>query len=177
MIAKASYTEDEKKIVDRVSEILATCGGVLTSIVGSTPPASQIELSLMVLDDSQDDRAAQLRVVCGTNPRENWNESMAVGEGNAGRAAKKEAVRVYDFEQADKAARFFNYKPKSGQQNHQWIVSIPLMEDGAVFGIFNLGTFHKRQVPVLRKLQMGDRLQQLTNHVQVTIKAGLESMV
>jgi hypothetical protein len=176
LIAKAAYTEAEKKAVERVREILATCGGVLTSIAGSTPPPDQLELSLMVLDDSEEDRAAQLRVVCSTSPRESWNEPMAVGDGNAGRAAKKEAVRIYDFERAEKAARFFNYKPKPGQKNHQWIVSIPLIEDRAVFGVFNLGTFDKRQVPELRKLQTGERLQQLTSHVQATIQSGLESI-
>jgi len=155
--------------------ILADCAGLAQKALPTAIPPSQLEVSLMVVDDSETDRAPILRVAGGSDLSSGyWNLELRIGDGNAGRAVKKRALRIFDADKVDKDPFKHVYKPLPGRLPHRWLMSIPLFSTphlSLIFGVFNIGTFHISAVRTLRKLET---VNHFAAQVQEIIQKGLE---
>ncbi len=164
MMRKSRPSAGEEAVIEAFRNSIAQCHAFISRMLGATAPGADMELSLMVVDDSSRDSAAKLYMVGGMN---NDPESvpLAVGDGNAGRALKKQQTRVFDH-----ARMQAGYRPSPGRNPHLWLVSIPVVANRAVFAVFNIGTFDETHVPSFRQLEpqlpeIGEFVTQLVNQV------------
>jgi pimeloyl-ACP methyl ester carboxylesterase len=150
-LRRNSRSREEQSAVDAFQAAVGECEALVREKVGPHLRWDVADLSLMVVDDSNQDTAAKLHTIGGINAITE-DRPLAVGEGNAGRAVKRHATRIYDYEKSIDAARY-GYRPTPGRQNHCWLVSVPLVADRAIFCVFNVGTFEELQVPLFRRVE------------------------
>jgi hypothetical protein len=179
------------KLRDTVNITLASVAEYLQQEIGSGVGLDPLhfELSLMVLDDVQKEKVltegierefAALRIVAATDIKrpEYAGLSLLVGNGNAGRAWKRRAARVFDRDERDPKRHV--YVSKKGAQPHSFLVSIPLLDpDSAavVYGILNIGTFSESYAPVLRPIGEAQAIEHITSYVQsYVVKKLLEAL-
>jgi pimeloyl-ACP methyl ester carboxylesterase len=126
--------------------------------------ATQLELSLMGVDVVGATENEVLRIVAGTFvPEEYWNVQIALGDGIAGRAAKRLEARVYDGLTSDKL-RDAAYLDLVKGKRHAWLLSIPLWEPSSgrhVYGAINIGTFDKAHAVRMRVLDNSESIKTL----------------
>jgi pimeloyl-ACP methyl ester carboxylesterase len=141
--------------------------------------ATQLDLSLMGVDVVDTTGNEVLRIVAGTFvPEEYWKVQMALGDGIAGRAAKRLEPRVYDGLAGDKlsdAAYLALAKAK-----HAWLLSIPLWEPSSgrhAYGVVNVGTFDKAHAVRMRVLDNSESIKILMERASGPfLRALLEAM-
>jgi hypothetical protein len=119
--------------------------------------ADDLDVSLAVYDDRVSGEPPRLRVVAGTymSVPEYWNLSLEVGDGNAGRAYKKNICRSFDAERARQDPRNQTYVTIPGGRAHQFLYSMPLrhpLNEDLIFGILNVGGFSPNAGNLLRVL-------------------------
>lgn len=168
-----------------VNSVLATVAQYVENELGPLD-VNAIELSLMVLDEEQMEEAEPggrklpvLRIAAGTHLSEPLYRDLFlfVGDGNAGRAWKRRAARLFDPTAKDPKSHI--YLPVSESLRHRFLVSLPLIDpDSAalVYGILNIGTFSDTQAEVLRPLWEQEQVERLTGYAQsFVLKRLLES--
>jgi pimeloyl-ACP methyl ester carboxylesterase len=138
--------------------------------------AAQLELSLMGVDVTGTPEYEVLRIVAGTFvPEEYWNVQFALGDGIAGRAAKRLEPRVYDGLTGDKL-RDAAYLNLVKGKRHAWLLSIPLWEPSCgrhAYGVVNIGTFDKAHAVRMRVLDNSESIKILTEHATGTFLRAL----
>ena len=149
-VRKSARMPEEQAAVDAFETAVQEWRSLFTTKLGPLLQWGATDLTLMMLDDSKGDEAAQLYMVGGINA-ELRDEGLPVGDGNAGRAVKWEEPRIFDFQNASEV-ELYGYKPSPDKRDHRWLLSIPLIAGRAVYGVVNLGTFDETQVPVFRQL-------------------------
>jgi pimeloyl-ACP methyl ester carboxylesterase len=126
--------------------------------------ATQLELSLMAVDAPGTSQREVLRIVAGTFiSDESWNKPIAMGDGIAGRAAKRLEPRVYDGLTGDKL-RDAAYLPLLKTRRHAWLLSIPLWEPACgrhAYGVINIGTFDQAHAGRMRVLDNSESIKTL----------------
>jgi hypothetical protein len=165
---------EDTKSAEKVFAVLASFAQLVKNLLDqklnadSGMDAREIELSLMVLDDS-DPHAPVLRIAVGTNTGNPAYRDLAlpVGEGNAGRAWKRRIVRTFDPQSTTPDQRIYVEVP--GRPSHTILFSIPLIDpkfESLVYGILNLGATSEEQGDLLRRLNDPDTIRQLTETCQ-----------
>lgn len=155
----------DMKRLKALHDLMGECGGLIYETVGPISE-SDLETGLHVLDDIDPAQPAVLRLVhCSPLTEEAWNLELRVGDGNAGRAVKKRAVRIYDSEKARDAPLQHVYRAIGGKP-HRWLISVPLFEDsGLVCGVFSAGCYQSKTARALARLEQNnafpDAIQQL----------------
>jgi hypothetical protein len=168
----AQQTQEEREALDRLRGLLGECAGLIQKSVDAPIAVANLEVSLMVVDDQDEDRASTLRLVAGSvlGPAY-WTMTMAAGDGNAGRAVKSMAIRVFDSDKAAKEPFKHVYKRIEGSRPHRWLMSIPLFScPTKVFAVLNIGTFEKAPVRVLQKLEGKD---EFVDNLQRMVVSGI----
>jgi hypothetical protein len=152
---QVARSKAQVEALEQLNKVLGDCAGLASQAVGQSVPSGQLEVSLMVADDSDPGRASVLRMVAGSDlVKGYWNLVLPAGDGNGGRAFKKSGVRIFDAQKVDKDPFKNVYKPIPGSPRHQWLMSVPLFSSPRlIFGVLNVGTFQKAQVRTLRKLE------------------------
>jgi hypothetical protein len=162
----------EKEAIQLVNESISKTAGLLNSVIGPDQAerldTDQVECSLMVVDDRDEEKLAEVKIVAGTGISEGaWNLLQSVGDGNAGRCVKRRAIRFYDREKATERPFDNIYKPSPGGRAHQWLMSIPLFSSQSlVYGVVNVGTFQKKGARALRHLEAEAKTRVLAEGVQ-----------
>jgi len=133
-------------IAEKIAEILKKPGLVKTEL---------IDVSLMVDDDALPPQSPMLRIVAATGEKsENfWDFTLEEGDGNAGRAYKRNILRCFDSKIPDPKRHTYVLIPDYPQ--HEILYSMPLRhpEDNAlIYGILNVGSFERHQANLLRSL-------------------------
>ena len=136
---------------------------------GLVDPA-KLDVSFMVYDPGSGDAPPLLRIVGTTVPNDErfWTFTVEVGDGNAGRAYKTNAVRCYDPRDDDPKEQTYIFIPN--QRQHECLYSLPLKNPHAMdllFGVLNFGTFSAQQGLLLRHLNNDESmvwLLQLAHH-------------
>jgi hypothetical protein len=172
-LKRSTRTSDDQAAVDAFDVAISEWRALFSAKLGPLLQWEHADMTLMLLDDSHSDAAAQLYMIGGINV-EVRDEALAVGEGNAGRAVKRERPRTWDSTDKSDVDRY-GYKPAPGGRNHRWLLSIPLVADRAVYGVVNLGTFDEAQVPVFK--QLSSNLTGLSADVQPIAERLLEKLV
>ncbi|MGA3189287.1 MAG: hypothetical protein ABSF22_19460 [Bryobacteraceae bacterium] len=143
------------KIGDHVAEIL------LKTIVKT--PADQtalldllphIEITVMGMEAAD---KKILRFVAGTAVAgpDFWDVKMPVGEGIAGRAAKRLEARTYDDEETRGSVFAGLYMELEPGKRHAWLLAVPLWSEDCgrqAIGVLNVGTYDPSRAHILRVL-------------------------
>jgi len=166
-------TQPQRDALDRLHHLVGKCAGHIQEMLAGRIAVANLEISLMVVDDSDEERAPTLRLVAGSNLAPGfWTMTMAAGDGNAGRVVKTMSMRVFDAERAAKEPLKHVYKKIEGSQSHRWLMSIPVFScQTKVFAVLNIGTFEKAQVRVLRGLEDKN---ELADNIQRIIVPGIK---
>jgi predicted phosphodiesterase len=114
-----------------------------------------LDVSFMVNDGELPPDQPKLRMVASAGqPDENfWDFVLEEGDGNAGRAYKRNILRCFDQNIPDLKSQAYVTIP--GLQPHQVLYSVPLRapeDEHLIYGILNIGTFDKKQAGLLRRL-------------------------
>jgi pimeloyl-ACP methyl ester carboxylesterase len=128
----------------------------------------ELELDLMGVDATGSPEYEVLRIVAGTDASpDTWEVGLALGDGIAGRAAKRLEPRVYDRAKSD---------PLSGgvylamtKRHHEWLLAIPLWDEALSagarpYGVVNIGTFDTRLAVLLRTLDNPESIETLLDY-------------
>jgi hypothetical protein len=114
---------------------------------------ANLEISLMAVYLAGDPEREVLTIVAGTNVFDSklWDFSLSLGDGIAGRAAKRLQPRVYDDAQAAGTPWGDVYVPLSGTR-HAWLMSVPIWKETLrrPYAVLNVGTFDRGQAATLR---------------------------
>ena len=164
----------EQEAIHAVNACLSQCAGLVASALGQDAAArltaDGIDVTLMAVDDTDESRLPALRLVRRGMTEGGWDLPLPVGDGNAGRAAKKLQIRFYDRERAAEQPFQHVYKPIPGGKPHQWLMSIPLFSSKTlVYGVVNVATFQKRNVRQLRHLEEQAKSAELAEGVQKNV--------
>jgi pimeloyl-ACP methyl ester carboxylesterase len=149
----------EKDAIQLANDSMSQIAGLVYNVIGKDQAerldADQLECSLMVVDDRDEEKLAEVKIIVGTGISPGaWNLLRSVGDGNAGRCVKRRAIRFYDREKATEKPFDNIYKAAPGGRAHQWLMSIPLFSSQSlVYGVVNIGTFQKKGARALRHLQ------------------------
>jgi len=173
MSAEPRNLEDTKS-AEKVFAVLASFAQLVKNLLDqklnadSGLDARQLELALMVLDDSDSARPV-LRIAVGTNTSDPAYRNLAlpVGDGNAGRAWKRRIVRTFDPRSTSPDQRTYVEVP--GRPAHTILFSIPLIDpksESLVYGILNVGATSEEQGDLLRELNDQDAIRQLIDTAQ-----------
>ena len=132
-------------VVNKVEEVSQTKGRI---------KLGKIEVSLMV-DDVLSPGTPMLRVVAAVGPEvENiWDFTLEEGDGNAGRAYKKNVLRCYDCKIPD--PKQHTYVSRPGQAQHKILYSMPLRhpeDNRLIYGVLSVGCFDDFRSGFLRQL-------------------------
>jgi 3',5'-cyclic AMP phosphodiesterase CpdA len=152
--ALVSRTDDPKKPSDPLVKVLAILETYRNAVAEKVAADNSVNISVIKLETSlmiydENSKPGKLRMVAGTlmdNP-DVWNFSLEIGDGNAGRAYKKNKVRLWDAEMAnstDAAVQW--YLPIPGAMQHKFLCSIHLRHPSdphLIMGILNIGTSDK----------------------------------
>jgi predicted phosphodiesterase len=114
--------------------------------------AEQLETSLMVYDDDKGQSPAHLKIVAAVNADKPQLQKfvLEIGDGNAGRAYKKNMIRFFDDQHASQDNRKRGtYIPLSAEgqstpEVHKFLYSLPLRhpeDQKYICAILNIGTF------------------------------------
>lgn len=157
---------------ERAQKLAEVVGAVLTAYadylkdfigekVGRTPDAGAVSVSLMVLDSG----GKRLVIVAGN--LEDLNFSLDFGDGNAGRAWKRRAARVFDRKVVDHKHNV--YFPNAARPPHEILFSLPLLDPDSkttVHCVVNVGTYDGLQAELLRGMTDQSSLAALTGKTQ-----------
>ncbi len=162
----------EKEAIQLANESISKTAGLVNSVIGRDQAErldpDQVECSFMVVDDRDEEKLAEVKIVAGTGISEGaWNLMRGVGDGNAGRCVKRRAIRFFDREKATEKPFDNIYVPSPGGRAHQWLMSIPLFSSQSlVYGVVNVGTFQKKGARALRHLEAEAKAKALAEGVQ-----------
>src|SRR5215471_13034408 len=165
-------SDAEKDAIQLANDAISQIAGLVYKVLGEDQAerleTDQLECSLMVVDDRDEERLAEVRIVVGTGISEGaWNLLRSVGDGNAGRSVKRRAIRFYDREKATEKPFDNIYKPAPDGKIHQWLMSIPLFSSQSlVYGVANVGTFQKKGARALRHLEAEAKTKELAEGLQ-----------
>ena len=128
----------------------------------------------MVVNDS--DHLPTVQMVAGSGLAEGaWDLALAIGDGNAGRAVKRRAMRIYDREKAADKPLEYVYKPVKGMKPHLWLMSVPLFSSSTLAcGVVNVGTFQKTGVRLPRTLEIETKSKELAKGFQHLVEETLD---
>ncbi len=178
----AEWVSTLKPLQDTVNTTLATFVASVATWIEKTQglenilgpeklDADELDITLMVYDDSEKDQSPKLRIVagdCRRNP-DYWNFCLEVGDGNAGRAYKKKIILPFDKEKAEEDLANQTYVPIPGIPPHEVLYSIPLVDPrspGLIFAVLNFGTFSQHDAKLLRTLDNRASLELMSNQAQ-----------
>jgi len=119
----------------------------------------QLDLSLMAIENVAGPPPHEvLRVVAGLNvPAAYWRLELAVGDGIAGRAAKRLQPRKFcrSVEDSLQNYAYIAFDNEDTSRQHLWLLSIPLCEDCCgpyPYGVVNVGAFDRLNAKLLDAL-------------------------
>jgi hypothetical protein len=172
--ASAGQNDTAAKSAEMVFVVLASFAQFVKNLLDeklnadSGLDAGQLELSLMVLDDSDPGKPV-LRIAVGTNVSDPAyaNLALPVGDGNAGRAWKRRIVRIFDPQNTPPDQRTYVQVP--GRPAHTMLFSIPLIDpqsESLVYGTLNLGATSAEQGDLLRILNERETIRRLAETAQ-----------
>jgi len=124
----------------------------------------QLDLTLMVCDDRDEQQPPTLRMVAGHAMKSpTYRElTLEIGDGNAGRAYKKGTAQVYERRKVAGDPKRHAYVQIPGFPYHEVLCSLPLTSPAApqlIFGILNVGTFSADQADALRSLNAPESME------------------
>jgi len=132
--------------------------------------ARDLDVSLMVYDKYRGDDVPVLRIVSciGPEAHRHWPFTLEVGDGNAGRAFKKNIIRSWDALSSDPHQ---TYILQAGLPPHSIIYSIPMrhpppVSQDLIYGILNLGAHTAPPAGPLRLLNDKAGIEWLTDTAQ-----------
>ncbi len=139
--------------------------------------ASDLDLSLMAFADKKGTgKPPALRFVAGTSIHPKyWDVDFPIGDGIAGRAAKKVQPRLFDR----RGDIFYQgaYIEVAGCPKHEWLLSIPLYrefgEQRHPLGVVNIGTFSDQAADHLRSLDTPESIGKLALYASGTLLPAL----
>jgi len=118
----------------------------------------QLDLSLMGIEVAGPPDHEILRVVAGLNvPAAYWRLKLSMGDGIAGRAAKRLQPRKF-FRSANDTLEndaYIPFEKEDPDRQHKWLLSIPLLEDWSgpyPYGVVNVGAFDRMTAKFLDAL-------------------------
>ena len=139
--------------------------------------ASDLDLSLMAFADKKGTgQPPALRFAAGTNIHPKyWDLDLPIGDGIAGRAAKKVQPRLFDR----RGDIFYQgaYIEVQGCPKHEWLLAIPLYREFRdrkyPLGVVNIGTFNEAAADHLRSLDTPDSISKLALYASGTLLPAL----
>ena len=125
-----------------------------------------VELNLMAIDLTGSPEREILRTVAGTDIKsDTWEEALALGDGIAGRAAKRLEPRIYDRAGGD--ALLDGAYFAISNRHHEWLLALPLWDEnlGArPYGVVNIGTYDPHVAVMLRILDNPESIELLLEY-------------
>lgn len=152
-----------------------------TNVHGVLRP-EDLDVSVVVYDDTDRNRPPILRVVAGSymaDPQY-WDFALEVGDGNAGRAYKKNIIRSFDADRARQDPKSQTYVAVPNGSVHQFLYSMPLrhpVSGDLIFGILNLGGYSPAVGGLLRVLNDDEGNNWLLDQSQVYVLTRLLEML
>lgn len=144
------------------AQVIAEVNRSLSKLDGETSvkmDLQQLDLSLMAIELlSGPPEHEVLRVVAGMNvPTAYWRLILPVGNGIAGRAAKRLQPRKYCPSAQDilENDAYIPFDSEDSNRQHKWLLSIPLVEECSKpypYGVVNIGTFDRSSAKSLNAL-------------------------
>jgi pimeloyl-ACP methyl ester carboxylesterase len=126
----------------------------------------RLELNLLAVDVTGSPEHEILRKVGGTDASLNtWEVALTLGDGIAGRAAKRLEPRVYDRANSDPLSDGAYLAMTN--RHHEWLLAIPLWDEtlGAKpYGVVNIGTFDANLAVLLRTLDNPESIELLLEY-------------
>ena len=166
---------DLPRQLEEVIRVLETFGHLVARrIEERTPPhlveVGALEVSLMTYDDSQSEDPPKLRVVAYTGShKEYWDFALEVGDGNAGRAYKKNFIRSFDATVPLQDPKMQCYVVRPGYPSHLMLYSMPLRHPQSqelIFAILNVGSASRQEAGLLRSLANEEGMRWLQEQAQ-----------
>lgn len=135
-----------------LTDFTALFWSLLKSALQAEPPFSPTALDVSLMCPNAADTA--LGLVAGfnygvDNPRQ---LELAYGNGNAGRAWKQSATRVFVRRKAAHDPTGNTYWELYGQSHHEFLISVPILDDtflDTVHAVFNIGVFEPWQADTI----------------------------
>jgi hypothetical protein len=167
----------KNKLIDCLAKIGDHVAGILMTIAKT--PADQaalldllphIEITVMGME-AADNKI--LRFVAGTTVAgpDFWNLKMPVGEGIAGRAAKRLEARTYDDEETRGSVFAGLYMELEPGKRHSWLLAVPLWSEDCgpqAIGVLNVGTYDPSRAHILRVLGQEASIRELASWANST---------
>ena len=141
---------------DRLGKKVGSTGGTLLN-------PETMDLSFMICDRYSG--KPQLRLVLwnlrNEHPEVYRDFRLGIGEGNAGRAYKTKAIRLFDVEEAKRNIKLNTYLSFKNKPEHLVLVSIPLIDGRSKLplGVLNAGVLTGPEADVFRGLGESDMVE------------------
>lgn len=141
---------------DRLGKKVGSTGGTLLN-------PETMDLSFMVCDRYSG--RPQLRLILWNlrdeHPEVYRDFRLGIGEGNAGRAYKTKAIRLFDVEEAKRNIKLNTYRSFKNKPEHLVLVSIPLIDwrSKLPLGVLNAGVLTGPEADVFRGLGESDMVE------------------
>jgi hypothetical protein len=150
-------------LATRLSKLLLAFNTQLNQYLGEslgTKIEQVFDVSLMALDDGGPAQPPSLKLVAGLpcfmESAEFRNLSLEIGDGNAGRAYRRNIVRYYDRSEAKDNPKNHTYVEISDSYRHRLLFSVPLRHPGnpsLICCILNVGAFGEAEASALSVLK------------------------
>jgi hypothetical protein len=163
LLNSKGVSPQQRALATRVSLLLLAFNTLLNQFltrgVGAKVDVA-FDISLMVLDDRDPAKPPFLQVVAGlpifAQSPGYLDFSLEVGDGNAGRAFRKNLVRFYEKSKAKDNPKDNTYVEIPGQPGHPILFSIPLRHPGngsLICCVLNIGATNETEASVLALLK------------------------
>jgi hypothetical protein len=168
----------KKKLIDCLAKIGDHVAEILLKTIAKTPADQaalldllpHIEITVMGMEAAD---KKILRFVAGTTVAgpDFWNVKMPVGEGIAGRAAKRLEARTYDDEETRGSVFAGLYMELEPGKRHSWLLAVPLWSEDCglqAIGVLNVGTYDPSRAHILRVLGQEASIRELASWANST---------
>ncbi|MGO9257758.1 MAG: esterase/lipase family protein [Bryobacteraceae bacterium] len=166
-------TEAKKAVLKAIADLGAFVVDEVHRLTSEADPDADVdfdegklELNLMAVDVTGSPEHEILRSVGGTDVSlDTWEIGLALGDGIAGRAAKRLEPRVYDRANGDPLSDGA-YLART-KRHHEWLLAVPLWDQtvGArPYGVVNIGTFDANLAVLLRTLDNPESIELLLEY-------------
>ncbi len=156
-------SQQQRVLATRLSTLLLALNALLNQYLSKnvgTEIERVFDISLMALDDGGLGQPPSLKLVAGLpcfmESVEFRNLSLEIGDGNAGRAYRKNIVRYYDRSEAKGNPKNHTYVEISASYHHRLLFSVPLRHPGnpsLICCILNVGAFGEADASALSVLK------------------------